>query len=290
MRRGQEPDLYTYLSYRAYLGDWYAARKEADARFSHRLFARRAGVSSPSLLNEVIGGRRNLTPRTAEGFVLALGLDDDGAAFFSALVQLEQAETDEERNEAWERVASSRRFRTARPIEGATVRYLSNWYYPAIRELAFCAGFVEDPEWIRRQLNPPITASQAREALDALFDLGLLVRDGSTVRPADVSLVTPHEVAGLAVHNYHQQMLQRARDCIESAPPAERHLLGLTVAIPHALVGQLKRELDAFQERVLHLCDQALSESGGSPVAGPPADRVVQIHLCLVPLTRGEQR
>lgn len=282
MRRGAEPDLYGYLSYRAYLGDWYAARKAADARFSHRLFARRAGVSSPSLLNEVIAGRRNLTPRTVEGFVQAIGLDDDAAAFFGALVQLEQAETDDERNQAWERVASSRRFRTARPIEGATVRYLSNWYYPAIRELAFCRGFRPDPEWIRQQVFPRISAAQAREALDALLELGLLVRDGERVRPADVSLVTPHEVAGLAVHNYHHQMLQRARDAIEAASPSERHLLGVTVAIPDALVAQLKRELDAFQERVLHLCDEAISAAGA-----PPAERVVQVHLCLVPLTRG---
>ncbi|MEZ4321567.1 MAG: TIGR02147 family protein [Myxococcota bacterium] len=272
-----QPELYSYLSYREYLGDWYAARKAADSRFSHRLFARRAGVSSPSLLNEVIGGRRNLTPRTLEGFVHALELDDEAAAFFAALVDLDQAVTDEERNAAFRRVESSRRFRGARRIEGAGFRYLSNWFYPAIRELALCGGFQADPEWIRKQLQPPITAAQAREALDALFEIGLLVQEGDTVRAAEVSVATPHRVSGLAANNYHKQMLERASDSIEGASPDERHLLGVTVAIPASLVPELKRELNAMQERLLHLCDDAVDD----------AERVYQVELCLVPLTRG---
>ncbi len=276
MRRGIEPDLYSYLSYRDYLRDWYAARKAADKRFSHRLFARRAGVSSPSLLNEVIHGRRNLTTRTLEGFVKALGLDEEGVDFFSALVQLDQASTDEERNEAFQQVESSRRFRSARRIEGAAFRYLSNWYYPAIRELALCDGFQADPDWVRKRLQPRITASQARKALEALFELGLLVETDDGVRAAEVSVATPHKVRGLAAHNYHAQMLERAADSIEGVPPDERHLLGVTVAIPEALIPELKRELNAMQERLLHMCDDAVDD----------AERVYQLQLCLLPLSR----
>ena len=116
MRQGVEPELYSYLSYREYLADWFNARKAADARYSHRLFARRAGVSSPSLLKEVIAGRRNLTPATLEGFALALNLEGDDVGFFAALVQLDQAATDDERNTAWEQVASSRRLRHTRQV------------------------------------------------------------------------------------------------------------------------------------------------------------------------------
>ena len=36
------PDLYAYLDYRKYLEDWFDARKAANPRFSHRMFARRA--------------------------------------------------------------------------------------------------------------------------------------------------------------------------------------------------------------------------------------------------------
>ena len=277
MRRGIDPDLYSYLSFRDYLRDWYAARKAADKRFSHRLFARRAGVSSPSLLNEVIGGRRKLTARTLEGFLTALGLDEEGSAFFSALVQLDQGATDDERNEAFRRVESSRRFRSARRIEGASFRYLSTWYYPAIRELALCRNFRAEPEWIAQQLQPSITVSEARAALETLYELGMLEQAEEGVRVPEVSLATPHQVTGLAVNNYHKQMLQRASESVEQAHPDTRHLLGVTVAIPQSLVPEIKRELNAMQERLLHLCDDAVDG----------ADRVVQVHLAMVPLTQG---
>ena len=279
MKRGPVPDIFAYLSYRKYLDDWFHARKEADTRYSHRLFARRAGVRSPSLLKEVVAGRRNLSPVAVDGFLAALALPDEEAQFFRHLVQLEQARNEAEKNQAWEYIASSVRFRSARRIEGAMFRYLSTWYFPAIRELALCDSFVGEPAWIADQLLPKITEEEARVALDTLIELGMLVRNGDSLQPAEVSVATPHEVAGLAVHNYHRQMLKRAAECIELVDPDERHLTAVTVAIPRSLVPTLKAELDAMQERLLHLCDERAED----------AERVYQVNLQLVPLSGGTE-
>lgn len=275
MKRGEKPDIYQYLSYRKYLIDWYESMKEADSRFSYRLFARRAGVSSPSLFKEVCDGERNLTPQTLEGFVRALQLSAEEATFFTSLVHLDQARTDDEKNEAWQKVSASRRFRTARPIEGAMFAYLSNWHFPATREMALRSDFVADPDWVAERLLPRITVAQAKEALDTLFSLGMLVRENGKVRPSEVSVATAHEVAGLAAHNYHREMLDRAKEAISTVPAAERHLLGVTVAIPATLVPALKAELDAVQERLLHLCDEHAAD----------AERVYQFNLVLFPLS-----
>jgi uncharacterized protein (TIGR02147 family) len=280
MKHGKHVSVYDYLDYRKFLGDWYAARKDADHRFSHRLFARKAGVRSPSLFNEVVGGRRNLTQRTMEGFGEGLSLNKEESAFFYNLVQLDQAKTDDEKNEAYERVAASRRFRSARSIEGATFRYLSHWYYPAVRELALRDDFVADPAWVAERLLPEISITQAREALDTLFELGMLVEEEGDVHPAEVSVATAHEVSGLAVANYHRQMLDRVAEAITVVPPAERHLLGVTVGIPEELIPVLKGELDAFQERVLHMCDEHAAS----------AARVYQLQLGLVPLSIGKAK
>lgn len=280
MQRGPLPDPHAYLSYRAFLGDWFQARKAADPRFSHRLFARKAGVHSPSFLKEVIDGKRGLTSAALDGVLRALGLDREQAAFFRALVQLEQAETDADRNAAWDLISASRRFREARRQDDATVRYLSQGHYPAIRELALRADFRPDPAWIASELLPKISAAQARQALDTLLDIGLLVQKGDAVRPAEVSVATPHEVAGLAAHNYHRDMLSRAAESIEAVAPADRHLLGVTVAIPRSLIPALKAELDAVQERLLDLCDRHAAD----------AEQVYQISLQLFPLSRAMVR
>lgn len=276
MKTGPKPDLYRYLSYRDWLRDWFDAQKQADRRFSHRLFARRAGVRSPSLLSEVISGKRNLTAATLEGFVQACRLTHREAGFFADLVAFDQADTDDARNEAWERIAARRRFQEARPLEGAMVAYLSNWFIPATRELALLPGFEADPAWVARTLRPAITEAQARDALHTLTTLGMLAPDaGGVLRPVDVSVSTPHEVSGLAAHNYHRQMLQRASEGIEAFDPDERHLAGATVAIPVDLVDRLKEELGHAARRLMHLCDEQADR----------AERVYQLHLSLVPLS-----
>ncbi|MEZ4239620.1 MAG: TIGR02147 family protein [Myxococcota bacterium] len=269
------PTVYEYLDFRAYLGDWFSAKKAANPRFSHRAFARRAGQKSPSLLHHVIEGRRNLTPATTEAFAAALQLATAEADFFGLLVALGQAATDAERNAAWERIAATRRFREARRIEGDGFEYLSRWYYPAIRELAARPDFREDPEWIAQAVRPKITAARARRAVEVIVALGLWVRgDDGRLRRSDASVVTPHEVVGLAVHNYHHGMIERAREAIDAFDPEERHLGAVTVAVPEALVPELKRQVAAFQERILDLCD-----------AAPDSDRVYQLNIQLFPLS-----
>ncbi len=268
--------VFAYLDYRAFLRDWFTARKATNPRFSHRVFARMAGQRSPSLLKHVMDGQRNLTPATTEAFIRALRLTKDEAEFFTNLVRLDQASTTAERNQAWERISLTRRFREARRLEGEGFRYLSHWYIPAIRELAATPGFTADPAWIARTLRPRITPAQARQALATLQELGLLVEDpDGDLRLADATVVTPHEVARLAVQNYHQGMLARASESIEAFDPEERHLGAVTLAVHPSVVPMLKAEIAAFQER---LCE--LAEGVDAPL-----ERVYQVNVQLFPLS-----
>ncbi len=276
MKSGPLPDIHAYLSYRSFLRDWFEAKKRADSRFSHRLFARRAEIRSPSLMKEIMDGKRDLTPANQDGVLRALGLDREERDLFLALVRLEQAETDAERNAAWEALSASRRFREAQRLADAAMRYLSRGHISAIRELALRDDFRPDPSWIAAELLPRITVTEARAALETLLELGLLVEEEGRVVPSQLSVATPHEVAGLAAHNYHRDMLARAAESIEAVPPEQRHLLGVTVAIPAALVPLLKIELDRMQERLLDLCDRH----------APHAEQVYQINLQLFPLSQ----
>ncbi|MEZ4316334.1 MAG: TIGR02147 family protein [Myxococcota bacterium] len=276
----QTPSPYDYLDYRRYLADWFTSKKEANPNYSHRLFARKAGQKSPSLLHHVIEGRRNLTPQTTEAFVTALGLRTGEAQFFRLLVELDQAREVDARNRAWEQISATRRFREARTIEKHAFDYLSNWALPAIRELATRSDFRSDPEWVADQLRPRISPRDAKDALKILVDLGLLVEDddGALVT-AEASVTTPPEVAGLAVRNYHRGMLERAAEAIELFPNHERHLLAVTVGVPESLVAVIKEESNEFLRRMMHLCDSSTED----------VDRIMQINLQFFPLTAGRE-
>jgi uncharacterized protein (TIGR02147 family) len=251
------PSVFEYTDYRQFLKDHYEARKAQDKKYSFRFFARRAGLSSSNFLKLVMDGKRNLGATTISKFVKALKLEPEEAGFFADLVAFDQAETLAERNRAFERVAANRRFRKARRLEGPLFRYLTRWYYPAVRELAGRADFKEDPSWIAKQLTPKITVTQARSALRTLQELGLLVADesGRLVR-GETSLTTGHEVRSVVIPAYHRQMIERAADALEAVSPDERDVSALTVCIKASSLGELKHKIHRFREEMLDRCDR----------------------------------
>ncbi len=250
------PDIFQYIDFRAFLADYYDAAKEHLPAFSYRYFSRKAGYTSPNFLKLVIEGKRNLSNDSVERFGKALKLTESQQLFFADLVAFDQAQTPQDKNDAFERVAARKRFRRARRLDSALFTYLSHWYYPAIREMAARADFQEDPKWIAAELIPPIKPAQAKRALKLLLELGMLVRneDGRLDR-GQVSLTTGHEVRSLAIGNYHRQMLQRAADSIELVPSHQRDISALTVCISPQRIAQFKERIHAFRETLLDLGD-----------------------------------
>ena len=157
-----KPDIFAFTDYRAFLAQYYQAAKKHNRAFSYRYFSRKAGYKSPNFLKLVIDGQRNISNDSVERFAHALKLNASEQRFFADLVAFNQASTEVEKNVAFERVTASRRFRQARRLDKAYFEYLSNWYYPAIREMAGRPDFREDPEWIAAQLLPPIRPTQAK--------------------------------------------------------------------------------------------------------------------------------
>lgn len=271
--------VYEYLDYRAFLRDAYADRKQHQRGFSYRWFSRRAGLSSPNFLKLVIDGKRNLTAASARKFAAAFELNATESAFFCDLVAFNQARSPAEKNQHYERIRASRRYRAVRALDRHEFEYLSRWYYPAIRELVACDGFREDPEWIARRLVPPVTPAQARQALDLLAKLGLVRRDDDGVlRQGEVLLSTGPEVRSLAVGNFHRQMMERAAASIELVPREERDISGLTVALSAEACARFKQRIVELRAELLQL-----SAAETAPT------RVVQLNFQLFPLAVTEE-
>ena len=220
-------------------------------------------------------GDRNLSSVSVEKFAKALKLDREEKRFFEDLVAFNQAEDVEEKNDAFERIAASQRFRSARRIDSSMFEYLSRWYHPVIRELAARNDFREDPEWIADKLRPRVPAEEVDKSLELLFDMGLLERDDEgNVSRGNPSLTTGHEVRSLAIGNYHRQMLERAEESIESVDRELRDVSALTVCVEPEMVDELKERIHAFRETLLDLCDRE-----------EEPETVFQMNFQLFPLT-----
>lgn len=278
MELATDPDVFAFLDYRAYLRAFYRERKQRR-RLSYRAFSRRARLRSPNYLKLVIDGDRNLSSEMAARFAEACGLSGEAATYFAELVAFGQAQELDERNRAYERLQSFRRYRAMHRLDAAADAYHSCWYLPAIRELAASRHFRDDPAWIARRLSPNIRASEAEKALSTLLELGLLERDASgRIRPSAGSVTTGPETRSLHVANYHATMMAQATRALDAFPPEERDISSVTLSVGRGGIPALKRMLQRFRRELL-----AWSELERNPT------QVIQVNLQMFPLSNATE-
>jgi uncharacterized protein (TIGR02147 family) len=161
-------------------------------------------------------------------------------------------------------------------LSAAQAQYFSEWYIPAVRELAARADFRAEPEWIADQLLPSISPPRARKALKVLFELGFLIRDeqGSARRAHE--LVTSGGPLGHQLVAYHRAMLERASEAIDLVPRDEREISSVTLCVSQTKLLELKQQIRDFRRHLLQTAEQ---DSGG--------ERVVQVSFQLFPISKG---
>jgi transcriptional regulator with XRE-family HTH domain len=130
-----EIDVFAYSDYRAFLRDYYRARKATGRGFSYRSFSRRAGLKSPNYLKLIVDGARNLSPDMAERFAEACGLADDKQRYFVQLVALCQAASSADRSRYRARLVRVERFRRTPSSEALAPAQAS-----AMSSLRVCLG------------------------------------------------------------------------------------------------------------------------------------------------------
>jgi uncharacterized protein (TIGR02147 family) len=272
----RKPSVFSHSDFRTFLAEHYAHQKATEYGFSFRVFSRRAGISSSNYLRLVIDGKRNLSATMAAQFAKACGLVGAAADFFCELVAYNQATTASERNRHYAQLLQFRPFREARKLETAQAEYHSNWYLPAIRELCRRTDFVEDPKWVAAQLEPAISAQEAKQALLTLEKLGLLHRNASgRLVQTDTLVTTGPGPLGHHIFNYHRTMLERAAVALDHIPREERDVSTLTLCVSHDKLLELKQRVSDFRRDLLQL-----AEIDNEP------ERVVQINFQLFPLSK----
>ena len=245
-------DVFAYRDYRAFLRAFYERRRAQAAGYAYADFAAEVGLRSSNYLRLVIEGERNLGVDLAHRFGEACGLRSDALRYFCALVAFNQAKTSRERALHYEKLQGFRRFRASHKLDAAHSAYHSQWYIPVVYELAARADFRDDPHWIAQCLLPPIAPRQAASALKVLQQLGLLQRDDSgRLQQQQPVVETEQGPLGHQVVQFHQMMMQRASEALDSVPRDEREIASLTLCVSEERMHELKAELEAFRQRLL---------------------------------------
>lgn len=264
-------DLYEYRDFRAFVRAWLRSRR---GRPSQNQLADRIGISK-AMVSSILSGKRDLDATAVGAWAEALGLDDDEARFFAALVDLDSP-SKLRRYAASSYVRAAARFRGAHHLDDRRVRLFAHWHLAAVLELAGCAGFRAEPDWIADRLRPPITATQAAEALAMLVEDGLLIEREGTLVPVDVATPSdiPPGVLSAALRGWYLDALDRAADALVQTPPTDRHYSTWISALPSSALPLLRQRLDEMQRELLATGPETASK-----------DRVYQLAIAFFPVS-----
>ena len=134
--------------------------------------------------------------------------------------------------------------RTPTPLRAERIKFLLDWHHGVIRELINMKDFSEVPGWIVKRLGNKITEIQAKESLELLIRLGILVRNHSGVLEQQEPLLTSSdEVPSHVLRSLHRTFLRKAINSIFSVPMDKRELSGLILSVPNHRMKELKDEV-----------------------------------------------
>jgi len=277
-KRATTLSVYGYTDYRAYLRNFYDMRKESERGYSYRAFSKAAGFSSPNTLHLVITGERNIGATAIAQFAKGMNLEGPMAAYFSAMVQMNQAKSDVDKEAFFRMLQHLTPQAKRRDLHGDEVTYLSHWIYPVLREMVNLPDFREDPYWISRRLVGAASVAEVTAALSFLLVGGFVERKDDRLVATDNMVFSSDEMRSLAIRNYHRQMLDLAKHALEALDMSEREYGAVTVILPEAALPALKERIKQFRRELHNWAVHTTQE------AQPEA--VFQVNVQMHPVTR----
>jgi len=269
-------NIYDYNDYREYLSDFYQTKKSRYPGYSHRVFAKSAGLSSPSHLSMIIKGERNLSLKTMAKFAEGLKLTSKERKYFERLVAYNQATDLQEKAKAFSEIlALKSSLRSLNQIEKDKFEFLAKWYAVAIYVMVDMPAFQNNPKWICQTLKESITPTQAKDTLAGLLRLGLIKKnDDGTLEQSSGAVTIPDDTKTLAVFRYHSSMIRLGENALRNERQDLREMNGVTFAIPAAKLGEFKQKIRAFRKEMNQLA---------SDMKDP--DQIYQMNIQLFPLS-----
>jgi uncharacterized protein (TIGR02147 family) len=278
--------VYQYTNFREYLRDYYDFRKSGERGYSYRAFSKAAGFSSPNFLKLLIDGQRNVSPAATEKLIVGLRLNESSARFFRELVKFNQSKNDQVKHAHYLKMQELSPNARKRNLEENTVKYLSNWIYPLIREMVTLPDFRDDPYWIERRIRRSISHQEIIEALSFLKEKKFIRKNpDNTWEALDNLVISSDEIQSLAIRNYHRQMLNGAMSALQELPLEQREFGAITFNLPPEAVAELKHRLKKFRTEISEwtaaLCQEQNEEL---------SSQVVQLNFQMYELTKGVKK
>jgi uncharacterized protein (TIGR02147 family) len=271
------PDIYAYLDFRKYLEDFREMRKRYDPGFTHAYICHRLGQkNSKSYYANVVNGVKTVTAEFINRFIELLGLNADGAAYFRALVNFNQAQNPKEKEYYLDYLVRHAATQD-RLILTNEYAFYKEWYHSVVRAIIDIIDFKDDFATLARMIVPPISVREAKKSVRLLESMNVIKRDDrGYFRSTEKSVKTDDYVHDDLIVQYQLKCLEIAKMTLLSKPLQPYDVSTNVLSISGDGLKKIQKRLLKFREEV-----RALVQNDDKK-----ADRVYQLDIQLLPNSR----
>ena len=232
LKRCKDLNIFEYNDYRDFLIS-LPGRLNQNRRLSQRQLASKLGYNSPRTVGMFFNGKRLLSRELLDRLARHMKYTAKEKEYLSLLVQKEKARILGRETQEFESELDSLRPKELKrtPISETNFRYIYNWYFFVIHELASTIEVVPSPEWVVERLNHSLSLSDAKLALVRLCELGFLERSREPIgyRYIRKNLITSTDVPSSIGRMHLLQMIQKAHFALKTQNILKREYTDVTL-------------------------------------------------------------
>jgi len=262
--------------YRELLKQYYQQRKDAMPLYSYRMMGQKLGLDASQLFR-ILQKEQHLPSRCVPLAKDLLGFTGRSAEYFDLLVAAYRTHVPAKRSELLEKAFMLRDVERC-SVQNKELRFLSQWWIPAVRSYLEISGGKANPVEIAERLHPRITQEQATEAIELLKELGFVKKLSSgRLGLSQTHLTASGPEKSRAVREFQKQALTLGISALDGIPVEERDISTLTLAVDADCFSDLREMAREFRRQV-----QKRVEESTSP------DRVMQMTMTFYPLVQAK--
>lgn len=244
--------VFNYADPVLFLNAVFHEKKNKNARFSLRAWAKQIGFSDSTPLAQILRNKRPIPATRLAKLTKTLALSEKESAYFEAITKAKYAKEPYVRDLCLKR--AQKIFSEARFSIGYfdDTQYLGNPLYAVLIEMVELADFRYDPEWIQKQLFTEVPISEIELIYSDLVRRRFLKREsnGSLVK-TNRHFRSKHDVGSLWVKKYHENALKTASSAIYQQDLEEREFGSYALSIRKDDLPEMKKLIRNFSQSLI---------------------------------------
>ncbi|MGL1934511.1 MAG: TIGR02147 family protein [Fibrobacterales bacterium] len=266
-------NIFDYYNYRTYLKEYYEYKKSVDSTFTYRVFAKLAGIGSPSVYGDLVTGRRNMTASLIPKFVKAIGLKEKEQQYLIQMMYFTHAKTQKSKEETFE-VLAKMLPNSIRTLTRSQREYYKQWYHVAIREVLAVFDVTDDFRDLGLFLTPQVSLLKVKKAMKLLQDLELIEKVNGFWRPKSGKIIGDH-IDVFTMRDVQKQMIDLGKEAIDMYTPEKRNVSAIAMSVSSKGIERMIRKINMFRREMADLAQSDDDEN-----------QVYQLNLQFFPLTK----